>query len=113
MSLVAELYYGDDSYLFAGDIEKDGIEAFLQARHGQFDILKVPHHGNKSPLTGELLAAVQPQIAIITDSADEPADKKTLKLLAQIDAAAYCTSTSGTVVVQSDGTGHYAVTVSM
>lgn len=109
MSLVAELHYGDDSYLFASDIEKDGIEAFLQANHGQFDVLKVPHHGNKSPLSDELFESVQPQIAIITDSADEPADKKTLKLLAQNGATAYCTSTSGTVVVQSDGAGHYTV----
>ena len=109
MSLVAELHYGDDSYLFAGDIEKDGIVAFLQANHGRFDVLKVPHHGNKSPLSDELFESVQPQIAIITDSADEPADKKTLKLLAQNGATAYCTSTSGTVVVQSDGAGHYTV----
>lgn len=107
VSLVASLIYGDDSYLFTGDLEKEGIEAFLEGRHGSFDVLKMPHHGQKSSLTDELVDDVRPKIAIITDSEDDPADKKTLKLLEEAGVDVYRTSTSGTIVVQSDGTARY------
>jgi beta-lactamase superfamily II metal-dependent hydrolase len=44
LSLVAALTSGNDSYLFTGDLQKDGIEAYLEHSLGQFDVLKVPHH---------------------------------------------------------------------
>ena len=109
MSLVASLISGDGSYLFTGDLEKEGLEAYLDKHHGRFDVLKMPHHGRKCSLTDELLEDVQPKIAVITDSADDPADKKTLKLLNGIGTDAYCTSDSGTIVVQGDGAGSYSV----
>ena len=109
MSIVASLASGNDSYLFAGDLEKEGLAAYLDERHGRFDVLKVPHHGRKCALTDEFLEDVQPKIAVITDSIDDPADKKTLKLLDEIGADIYRTSDSGTIAVQSDGTGNYSV----
>ena len=109
MSLVASLISGNDSYLFAGDLEKEGIEAYLDKRHGHFDVLKMPHHGQRCSLTDELLEDVQPKIAVITDSSDDPADKKTLKLLDEIGADTYSTSKSGTIVIQGDGAGNYSV----
>lgn len=110
LSLVVTLTCGDDSYLFAGDLEEEGIEAFLHDGHGNFDVLKMPHHGEKSAHTDELIDAVQPKIALITDSGDDPADKKVLKLLKKEDVETYRTSTDGTIVVESDGSGSYAVT---
>lgn len=109
MSLVATLVNGADSYLFAGDLEKDGLEANLDGRHGQFDVVKMPHHGRKCSYTDEFLEDARPQIAVITDSDDDPADKKTLKLLDEAGVDTYRTSTSGTITVQSDGAGRYAV----
>lgn len=110
LSLVASLTGNGASYLFAGDFEEDGIAAFLEGEHGHFDVLKMPHHGKKSTGTDDLLEGVRPQIAIITDGNDKPADKKTLKALESIGADVYRTSASGTIVVQSDGAGHYSVT---
>jgi beta-lactamase superfamily II metal-dependent hydrolase len=52
---------------------------------------------------------VQPQIALITDASDDPADKKTLKLLNECGADIYRTSADGSIVVESDGTGSYQV----
>ncbi len=109
LSLVATLTCGNDSYLFSGDLEEDGLEAYLKGPRGRFDVLKMPHHGQKSALTDELLDSVKPKVAIITDSANDPASKKTLKMLDAIGADAYCTSSSGTIVVQSDGAGRYSV----
>lgn len=109
-SLVVALTCGDDAYLFAGDLEEEGIDAFLEAELGAFDVLKMPHHGEKSASTDELIDAVQPAIALITDGEDDPADKKVLKLLRKAGVDTYRTSTDGTIVVESDGTGSYKVT---
>ena len=109
VSLVATLTNGRDSYLFAGDLEEDGIAAYLAADHGQFDVIKMPHHGQMAKNTSDLLDDVQPQIAVITDGVKDSADKKTLKLLKSADVETYRTSTDGTVVIESDGSGTYTV----
>lgn len=109
LSLAATLTGNGASYLFTGDLEADGIAAFLKDNHGRFDVLKMPHHGKKSSGTDELIDAVRPQIAVITDSDDKPADKKTQKLLEEIGADVYRTGASGTIIVSGDGAGHYSV----
>ena len=111
-SLVAALTNGRDSLLFAGDLEEDGIAAYLKAKHGQFDVLKMPHHGRRSSNTADFLDDVRPQIVVITDSQKDSADKKTLKLLKSANAKTYRTSVDGTVVVESRGTGTYSVSSS-
>lgn len=109
VSLVAALVNGSDSYLFAGDLEEEGIAAYLAAKHGQYDVLKMPHHGRRASNTSDFIGDVKPQIAVITDSKKESADKKVIKLLESADVETYRTSTDGTVVVESDGSGTYAV----
>ena len=109
VSLVAALSNGRDSFLFAGDLEEDGIDAYLKAGHGRFDVLKMPHHGEHASNTDEFLESVRPQFVVITDAENDPASKKTLKLLKSADAQTYRTSVDGTVVIESDGTGTYEV----
>lgn len=109
VSLVISAVYGQDSYLFAGDIEKPGISAYLAANHGTFDVVKMPHHGGEEKNTDDFIADVQPQIAVITDSADEPADEETLTLLAAAGTETCRTSRSGTITVVSTGEGIYQV----
>lgn len=109
VSLVATLTGDGMSYLFAGDLEEEGIAEYLKGERGQFDVLKMPHHGRKASNTSEFLESVKPHIAIITDSIDSPADKKTLKKLDAAGADVYCASTSGTVAVRSDGDHRYTV----
>lgn len=111
-SLVVTLTCGDDSYLFAGDLEEEGVEAYLRAGHGRFDVIKMPHHGEGDSNTDELLDEVRPTIALITDSGDDPADKKVLKLLKKRGVDTYRTSECGTIVVEGDGTGAYGVSTS-
>ena len=110
LSLVVMLVHGDDSYLFAGDLEKEGTDAFLARGYGRFDVLKVPHHGTKNGRTDKLIRAVSPRIAVITDSEDDPADKKTLGYLKDADVDTYRTSTDGTIVVKSHGLADYTAT---
>lgn len=111
-SLVATLTNGADSYLFAGDLEEDGVDAYLAANHGRFDVLKIPHHGRYSSNTSDFIDDVCPQIAVITDAKKDSADKKVLKLLKAADVKTYRTSADGTVCVESDGSGSYAVSTS-
>ena len=111
-SLVVTLTCGDDSYLFAGDLEKEGIEAYLRAGYGGFDVIKMPHHGEGEGNTDVLIDDVQPSIALITDSTDDPADKKVLKLLKKQGGDTYRTSECGTIVIESNGTGAYEVSTS-
>jgi beta-lactamase superfamily II metal-dependent hydrolase len=109
MSLVATLTNGRDSYLFAGDLEEDGIAAYLARSHGRYDVLKMPHHGQHSSNTSAFLDDVRPKVAVITDAKKDPADKKTRKLLNSAGVETYRTSTDGTVVIASDGNGTYSV----
>ena len=118
LSLVTSLVYGGDSYLFAADLEKDGLACYLGVEdfegegcgaRGRYDVLKVPCHGRKCSLTDEFFEDVRPQIAVITDSVEDPADKKVLKQLEDVGAAVYRTGASGTIVIVSDGAGAYSV----
>ena len=108
VSLVVSAVNGKDSYLFAGDIEKPGIKSFLNKCGRSFDVIKMPHHGKKESNTDKLIDTVKPKKAVITDSADEPADKKTLSLLENADV--YRSSVSGDITIESSGNGKYKVT---
>ena len=109
LSLVVMLTGNGGSYLFTGDLEEDGIAAYLKGEHGHFDVLKMPHHGKKSSGIDTLLEETKPNVAIITDSDKDPADKKVLKMLDAIGADVYRTGTSGTIMVSNDSSGHYSV----
>ena len=69
-SLVVRLVFGARSFLFAGDIEADG-EGEVAGRRGTgqtvaSDVLKVPHHGSRTSSSDELLAVVQPRLAVMS-----------------------------------------------
>ena len=110
VSLVISLIYGEDSYMFAGDLEVEGVDSYLAKGHGQYDVLKVPHHGIKEKNTDELIEDVKPQIAVITDSEKDKADKKVLKKLNKAGADVYQSSECGTIVITGNGNGEYEVT---
>lgn len=69
-SLVIRIDYGETSFLFPGDIENAAI-ADLTARYAgttllDTDVLEVSHHGAVNGTTAQFLAAVSPQLAIIS-----------------------------------------------
>ncbi|MCR5123110.1 MAG: MBL fold metallo-hydrolase [Ruminococcus sp.] len=107
VSLVVSAVHGNDSYLFAGDIEKDGIKSLLNKLERKYDVLKMPHHGRKAGNTEKLIAAVGAKIAVITDSEDDPADKKVLSLLSETEVLR--SAVSGDITIESRGNGEYGV----
>lgn len=109
VSLLVSMEYLSDSYLFAGDIEEDGIRSFLSRNEKTFDILKMPHHGKKEKNSKELLERVQPKYAVITDDKENPADSKLCRLMEKCGILYYCSKDNGTVTVVSNGTGIYQI----
>lgn len=66
-SIVAKLIYGDASFLFTGDIEKQVEEKLILAGINiDSDYLKIPHHGSKTSSTDIFLDAVSPLAAFIS-----------------------------------------------
>ena len=66
-SLVAKLVYGQNSFLFTGDLPFAGEEKLLASGIDlQSKVLKVGHHGSKYSTGDDFLDAVKPQDAVIS-----------------------------------------------
>jgi beta-lactamase superfamily II metal-dependent hydrolase len=102
-SLVLRLTYGGVTFLFTGDIEKEGEQALL--RRGVLapvDVLKVAHHGSASSTSDDFVKAVKPKISVISvgkNNYGHPSDQ-TLSALAGVGTCVWRTDIHGTVVVQ-------------
>ena len=106
-SVVARLVYGDFSLLLTGDAEEEAEGMMLAAKRPLSSIVyKVGHHGSNSSSTAPFLAAVQPQISVISVGADNryghphPA---VLERLAGVKTAVLRTDELGTIEVVTDG----------
>lgn len=107
-SLVIAMDDGFHTFLFAGDAEEQRIDELLLSAIGQYDFLKMPHHGRMKTNLDALLDQVSPQIAVITDSDKNPADTETLALLAGRGIDTYETR-DGDIHVTSSQSGLFAV----
>jgi competence protein ComEC len=102
-SLVLRLTYGEVTFLFTGDIEKEGEQALL--RRGVLapvDVLKVAHHGSASSTSTDFVNAVKPKISVISvgkNNYGHPSEE-TLRALANVKTSVWRTDIHGTVVVQ-------------
>lgn len=106
-SVVLRLCRDGSCVLLPGDIEPDvekklaGGEARLTAA-----VLKVPHHGGRDAATREFLAAVTPQVAIVSVGATNPFSHPydaVLERLATQARQVYRTDRDGSVTVRLDG----------
>jgi competence protein ComEC len=69
-SVVVRVDFGNASFLFTGDLEKEGIDAMLTSYAVDLsafdvDVLKVGHHGSHNATTEAFVAAITPKIAVI------------------------------------------------
>ena len=113
-SMVVQVRYGDADFLLTGDIERAAERALVSANGGlEADVLKVAHHGASTSSSPEFLAAVRPQVAIISaglgNAFNHPRDD-VLRRLRALDAQVFRTDLAGDVAVRTDGR---AITVAL
>jgi competence protein ComEC len=106
-SIVTRLVYGNVSFLFTGDVEKEGESVLLKRGVSlKSTVLKVGHHGSNTSSSPEFIKAVKPEAAIISCGANNDyhhPHPSTLKKYEQANTKIYRTDVSGSVVVTTDG----------
>jgi competence protein ComEC len=106
-SIVLKVTYGETSFLFTGDAERDEEADILEAGYDiSATVLKVGHHGSSTSTSYPFLREVMPQYAVISCGADNSyghPHEETLSKLRDADVTLYRTDTQGTVVCESDG----------
>lgn len=107
-SIIARLAYGDTAVMFPGDAP-DEIERYVLALDGasiKSNILKAGHHGSRTSSAPEFVAAVDPDIAVISsgkgNSYGHP-HKETLDTFQEAGVEVLNTADQGTVIFRSDG----------
>lgn len=111
MSIVVLVQFGDDRFLFTGDMENtDAAENDLVAYWGEealrADVLKVGHHGARTSTSYHFLRSVSPSYAVISVGEGNKYGHPTteaLTILGQAEVYVYRTDYMGTVVAVSDG----------
>jgi len=106
-SLVLRLVWRGVSFLFTGDIDGEAEMAILytdQWRELNSTALKVAHHGSVGSTSAQFLAAVEPQIAVISvgenNNFGHP-DEELVVRLEQVET--YRTDQNGTISFSTDG----------
>lgn len=102
-SIVVELTYGEQKFLFMGDAEKENEEA---RKWNDVDVLKVGHHGSNTSSSSKFLNQVLPEISVISvgegNSYGLPKDD-VMKRLEKINTNIYRTDRDGTIQIICDG----------
>ena len=111
-SIVNRLVFGQNSFLFTGDITKS-VEKELITRSDSFklatldsDILKVAHHGSKTSLAEEFIEKVSPEIAVIQVGKDNRyghPHQEVLETLERYGITILRTDRDGDIKIVSDG----------
>ena len=113
-SMVLHVRYGDADFLLTGDIERAAERALISMGDGlASDVLKVAHHGASTSSSLEFLAAVQPQVAIVSaglgNAFNHPRDDA-LRRLRAMGAYVFRTDLAGDVAARTDG---HTITVAL
>ncbi|MBA7649707.1 hypothetical protein ES703_57505 [subsurface metagenome] len=107
--VVLRLTSGKVSFLFTADIRQEAeFELVGQRANLRSTVLKVPHHGSRTSTTPQFLAAVAPEIAVISVGADNRFGHPSLEVLKRLkeklgEDNVYRTDTHGTTEFITDG----------
>ena len=107
MSVVLRIEYGETSFLFTGDAEREEEEDILDAGFAlESTVLKVGHHGSRNSTTYPFLREVMPEYAVISVGADNDYGHPTPEALGRLHDAGVTvlrTDENGTITCSSDG----------
>lgn len=106
-SIVLMIRYGETSFLFTGDAEREAEQALLDAGAMlKADVLKVGHHGSDTSTSYPFLREVMPEYAVISvgegNSYEHP-EENTLSRLRDAEAEILRTDLNGDIIISSDG----------
>jgi len=107
--VVLRLSWGKFSFLFTADIgEEVEFELIGQRANLKSTVLKVAHHGSKTSTTSQFIAAVDPEVAVISVGADNtfghPSPEVVERLINRLgENNVYRTDEDGTIEFITDG----------
>jgi competence protein ComEC len=107
-SVVARVSYGDTSFLLSGDLPSE-FEEQVVARYGTLlhaQVVKLGHHGSRTSSSPLWLAAVHPEVAIISRGIDNRyghPHKETIDRLHELTIPYLDTSQEGDISFESNG----------
>lgn len=105
-SIVLKITYGEISFLFMADVEKEQEKELQEEYNLKADIVKVAHHGSQTSSSLEFLQEVNPKIALITygkqNKYGHPV-QRVIQNLNKINATIYSTAVFGDIIVRTDG----------
>lgn len=106
-SIVLKITYGNTSFLFTGDAEREAEQALLDNGVDlSATVLKVGHHGADTSTTYPFLREIMPEYAVISvgegNSYDHPTEA-TLSKLEDANVKLYRTDMQGNIYCTSDG----------
>ena len=104
-SLITCVRNGANRFLLMGDAKKQRTGEFLEteAAKEQYDLIKMPHHGNYTKNLETLFETARPRYAVLTaDTERLRVEEETVALLNAYDCKAYYTD-EGAVTAVSDG----------
>ena len=107
LSCVLKVSAGGRSMLLTGDIEKLAEAELVKRAPGELsaDVLLVPHHGSRTSSTAELLAAVNPSIAVVPVGYRNRFGHPHAEVLERVKATTYRTDLHGAVSIGLSGLG--------
>ncbi len=107
--VVLRLSWGKVSFLFTADIREEVEFALIGQRANlKSTVLKVSHHGSKTSTTSQFLAAVAPEVAVISVGEDNPFGHPSTEVLERLidrlgEDNVYRTDEDGTIEFITDG----------
>lgn len=106
-SISLKLTYGEVSFLFTGDAEKEAEASMLsRSENLQAQILKAGHHGSDTSSTQNFVDAVKPEVVIISVGANNSYGHPSATVIERFKKAKaklYATKDNGTIIVETDG----------
>ncbi len=111
-SIVNKLIFGENSFLFSGDIYKSAEKEILEKGEGEgeidvdSDVLKISHHGSKTSSAEEFIVKVSPEVAVISAGKDNQyghPSPETLEALEKYGITVLRTDAEGDIKIISNG----------
>ncbi|MFO7773870.1 MAG: DNA internalization-related competence protein ComEC/Rec2 [Dehalococcoidia bacterium] len=107
--IVLKLTWNRVSFLFTADIREEAeFELIMQRASLKSTVLKVSHHGSMTSTTWQFLAAVDPEVAVISAGADNPFGHPSPEVVERLidrlgEDTVYRTDKQGTIELITDG----------